>query len=140
MRCHDKYYDDPDHTPRASALATHAGNEDKQILLGDSECNWLQAEWFGWGDNDSYKMAYLDQFPFRRHGGSCAYVLLDGSAHAMLVPTSDAVDSAKFRGDIYRQLQTCPVETFNWGLKGIAPHVCFWNRYEKGLQISEARW
>jgi prepilin-type N-terminal cleavage/methylation domain-containing protein len=142
MKCHDLYYEDDgaQHKPNASRLVTHREVEDKQILLGDSECNFLQAEWFGWGDDESFKQAYIDQFPFSRHKGRCSYLTLDGACQPMLVPVSDAIDLAKFRSEIRSQFLTCDHEDLIWGDDTTTPHVCFWHRYQKGLLVSRFYW
>jgi len=97
MRCMDPF---GDYTPYNASLATHESYTEKQILLGDSDCNFLQPEWFGWLDDKSFRNTYTQQFPFYRHAGRCSYVTLDGSAAALLVPTSNAVDDSKFRKEI----------------------------------------
>ena len=102
MRCMDPF---GDHTPEYARLATHASSAEKQVLLGDSECNFLQPEWFGWLDDKSFRDTYTQQFPFDRHGGRCSYVTLDGSAAGVLIPTSYTKDDAEFRKEIIRQFQ-----------------------------------
>jgi hypothetical protein len=138
MRCHDLYFDDPEHVPIASNLANHREYTDKQILLGDSECNFLQPEWFGWGDADSFKTTYLHQFPFTRHGGKCVYSTLDGATTPLRVPMTDDVDSGAFRTAIKSQFRACDTETLVWGSK-LSPHVCFWHAYRKGLCVTDLR-
>ena len=103
MRCMDPF---GDHTPCNASLATHASWTDKQILLGDSECNFLQPEWFGWLDDKSFRDTYTQQFPFDRHRGRCSYVCLDGSGAAILIPSSDAVNDADFRKQIRSQFES----------------------------------
>ena len=132
MRCMDVF---DEHAPVLAGLAFHKGHEDKQILLGDSECNYLQAEWFGWLDTDSFKMTYEQQFPFRRHNGKCSYAMLDGSAMAMRVPTSNELDSSDFYDDITDQFQprgACDYEDLVWDGQWHG-HLCFYPSYQKGL-------
>jgi prepilin-type N-terminal cleavage/methylation domain-containing protein/prepilin-type processing-associated H-X9-DG protein len=128
------------HVPLAANLANHRDWEDKQVLLGESECNFISGWWFAGGSGDeqddwSFKGSYLNQFPFRRHKGKCAYVMLDGHARSMLVPTSDAADSTTFKAEIESQFRTCTVE-----MSGSSPHVCFWKRYECGLSATPVTW
>ena len=119
------------HNPGVACLSVHQGVEHAQILLGESERNFIQGGWFGWGDAASFKMTYEHQFPFRRHNGKCSYVMLDGHAQSMLVPTSNEADATKFESDIRSQFQTCTRETFD-----DHPHVCFWNSYKVGLWLT----
>jgi len=135
MRCHDLFFGDPEHVPLAARLTNHRDNEDKQILLGDSECNFLQPEWFGWGDADSFKTTYLRQFPFPRHNGKCVYSTLDGATTAMRVPMTNEVDAAAFRTAIKSQFQACGEEKMVWG-GTMTAHVCFWIKYRKGLCVT----
>ena len=119
--------------PLAANLANHVGYEEKQILLGEAECNFISGEWFGWGDADSFKMTYMQQFPFKRHNGRCAYVMLDGHAQAMRVPSTDEIDATKFRSAIQAQLRTCTGEA----VSPTSKHVCFWHSYGVGLHVSD---
>lgn len=133
MRCTDPF---DDHTPVYARVSFHAAFAEKQILLGESECNFLQPEWFGWLDSDSFKRTYEQQFPFRRHNGRCAYVALDGSAAGMLVATSEATDTDDFYAEIKAQFHP-PGECENdedlvWGGQWHG-HQCFMARYRKGL-------
>jgi prepilin-type N-terminal cleavage/methylation domain-containing protein/prepilin-type processing-associated H-X9-DG protein len=125
------------HNALAANLVNHVGFEDKQILLGESESNFISGWWFGWNDAPSFKTTYIEQFPFDRHRGRCSYAMLDGHAQAMLVPTSSSVDPNSFRTGIRSQFRTCTVES-----DGSNPHVCFWQRYEVGLWASQyqVRW
>ena len=138
MGCHDLFFGDDGalHHAVNANLASHRGWEDKQILLGDSECNFLNAEWFGWNDAESFKMTYLHQFPLDRHAGRCSYVMLDGSSMAMRVPSSNETDPEEFRSDIREQFRACDQEDLIWGTDGVTPHVCFWQSYEKGLLVT----
>jgi hypothetical protein len=124
-----------DRTPHAAVLANHEGMFDKQVLLGESEANFIEGYWLGWGDAPSFKMAYEDQFPFDRHKGFCVYVMLDGRGKAMRVPVSDEADAEAFRTAIQSQLETCEIERSSLGGPG-DPHVCFWNRYRRGAAAS----
>ena len=128
-------------------LANHEGATDKQIMLGDAEGNFLQGQYMGRAYSDgqyAFRGCYENQFPFRRHNGKCAYVMLDGHAQSMVVPVSYAADSAEFQDQIVDQFELCDGETlapqyddgagnFAWGHK----HVCFWNRYGRGLFMSD---
>jgi len=133
MNLYDLFWQD--HTPHAAVLANHADHLDTQILLGESEVNFISGWWFGWGDASSFRMTYIEQFPFGRHGGFCTYAMLDGRAKAMRVPASEALYSAQFETDIRAQFETCSVENSGLG-DGTTPHVCFWNRYKRGLATS----
>jgi len=134
MRCMDPF---DDHFPVFAKLAFHEGYQDKQVLLGDSECNFLQPEWFGWDDAPSFMMTFREQFPFFRHNGRCSYVMLDGSALTMIVPMTSETDAEKFRTAIKKQFEECDGEDLVWvngsHWWGGSKHVCFYNRYEKGL-------
>jgi prepilin-type N-terminal cleavage/methylation domain-containing protein len=129
-----------DHRPIQARLSLHATTAEKQILLGESECNYLQAEWFGWMDAESFYDWYCYQFPFERHNGKCAYVMLDGSGEAMLVPTSDApAQSQEFWSQIRSQFH--PKGKCKYGENLIWQgqyhgHVCFMARYGRGLCAS----
>ncbi len=124
------------HEPRNAVLANHHGALDKQILLGGAEVNFLNATWFGYGDADSFKMVYNHQFPFDRHKGFCMYIMLDGHAKAMRVPSSDADDATAFKSQVLSQFEECDGEQDNLG-NPLPLHVCFWNRYKRGLQASD---
>jgi prepilin-type N-terminal cleavage/methylation domain-containing protein/prepilin-type processing-associated H-X9-DG protein len=128
------------HVPLAANLANHQDHETQQILLGESECNFISGWWFAGGTGDeqddwSFKGSYLNQFPFRRHKGKCAYSMLDGHGLTSIVPSSDAVDSGAFRSQILSQFGTCTVES-----DGNKPHVCFWNRHKIGLWVTPVAW
>jgi len=128
-----------DHNAKHSALSNHVGYEEKQILLGGSDCNFMTPTWFGWGDADSFMMTYNQEFPFYRHGGKVAYVMLDGHAKSMIVPSSDSTNPEDFRTAIKSQFEECTVETGQYNTPLGVPHVCFWNRYERGLCYSPPR-
>jgi hypothetical protein len=122
-----------DHTPQAAVLANHEGYFDRQILLGESECNCIIGSWFGSGpgsDPWSFRGSYMRQFPFDRHKGYCTYVMLDGRAKVMRVPASDAVNDTQFETEIRAQFEECDGEHF------MSVHVCFWNKYRRGLTAS----
>ena len=122
-----------DHTPHAAVLANHEGFFDKQILLGESECNCIMGSWFAPGGGSgpwSFRGSYVRQFPFGRHKGFCTYAMLDGRAKVMKVPTSDAADDSQFRAEIQAQFEHCDGEHFRYR------HPCFWNRYRRGLGAS----
>jgi len=120
------------HNALAANLVNHAGYEEKQILVGESESNFISGWWFGWNDAPSFKSTYTEQFPFDRHKTRCAYVMLDGHGQAMIVPTSNQTDPDAFRTAIRAQFQTCKAES-----EGATRHVCFWNRHEVGLWASQ---
>jgi hypothetical protein len=120
-----------EHPPRATVLANLAGSFETQIMIGESECNFLNRLWFGRDDTDSFRPAYVQQYPFDRHGGFCLYAMLDGQAKAMRVPVSDAQDSTQFEAEIRAQFETCDVE-----VAGDQQHMCFWNRYQRGLGMT----
>ncbi len=124
-----------DHTPYLAVLANHEDMLDKQVLLGESECNFIEGYWFGWGDAGSFMMTYQDQFPFGRHKGFCTYAMLDGHAKVMRVPSSDEKDADAFRTDIQSQFDTCDIEKSLLGGPD-DPHVCFWHRYRRGVAAS----
>jgi prepilin-type N-terminal cleavage/methylation domain-containing protein/prepilin-type processing-associated H-X9-DG protein len=131
-------------TPMRAALPVHSGCEDKQILLGDCEGNYISGHWFGWGI-DSFKWVYEYQFPWRRHNGRLAYVMLDGHSRSMIVPSSNATDDAKYKQAITSQFEKCdgitalgPTEesiSAAWDFEGHG-HLCFWNRYKLGIGVS----
>jgi len=128
QNCYDLFWED--HHPQAAALANHVGETDKQIMLGESDCNFLQGSWFGWNDAESFKMVYDQQIPHYRHTGKCCYAMLDGHVKSMRVPMSSEVDPTKFRTAIKAQFQECDGESFS------GPHVCFWNSYTRGLAVT----
>jgi len=122
-------------TPHATVLANHVDHLDTQVLLGESECNFISGWWFATGPGTgawSFRGSYERQFPLRRHGGFCMYAMLDGRAKAMRVPASDAADPAQFEAEIRAQFGVCDAE-----LSGSQSHVCFWSRYRRGLATSE---
>ena len=126
-----------DPTPINATLTISQGTEDKQVLLGDSEGNYLNACYFGTSLGD-FRMMYDYQFPWRRHRGTLSYVMLDGHGKAMKVPTSMAADDVAYKAAITSQFETCSGRTsqgLNWEA-GWGPHVCFWNRYTCGFGIS----
>ena len=125
-----------DPTPRNARLSSSAGCEDKQILLGECEGNYIHGGWFG-GDAASFKWIYEYQFPWHRHEGRISYTMLDGHAKAMIVPTSNASSDSDYMADIVSKFETCnggtkagPTEESHWG-----KHLCFWNRYKCGLYV-----
>jgi len=130
-----------DHTAVAARMTSHQGFEDKQILIGDSDCNFMTSSWFGWGDSTSFKMTFEQQFPGKRHGRKCSYVMLDGHAKAMLVPVSyQETDTDAFEQEIRGQFETCDGDRKPTGAE-MPAHVCFWNRYQRGLDVSVfGRW
>jgi prepilin-type N-terminal cleavage/methylation domain-containing protein/prepilin-type processing-associated H-X9-DG protein len=127
------------HNALAANLVNHRGYEDKQILVGESDVNFISRVWFPSGTGDgawSFKGGYSRMFPFKRHNGQCIYTMLDGHAKAMKVPSSDKADAAAFESDIRSQFKTCdaylpPTAT---------PHVCFWDRYGVALWITRVTW
>ena len=129
---------DLQHTPVAAVLANHEGMLDKQVLLGESESDFISADYFGRGGRTGHNWfigAYLNQFPFARHEGFCTYLMLDGHAKAMRVPSSDAVDGTQFESEIRAQFEKCSQESLPWNPPD-SWHVCFWNRYKRGLEAS----
>ena len=128
MNCTDLFV--KDHEPVRARITSHRGLMDTQILLGESEANFIQGSWFGWGGDTSFRTVYEQQFPLDRHKGKCVYVMLDGHAKAMVVPSSKQSSPADFRAEISAQLERCDAEQFS------AEHVCFWNRYARGLAIT----
>jgi len=129
MNCTDLFV--KDHEPVRARIAAHRGLMDTQILLGESEANFIQGSWFGWGDDASFMEVYLDQFPFRRHRGKCPYVMLDGHAIGAVLPVSKKKPAKEFRKEISDQFEKCDGEQF------AAEHVCFWNRYATGLAVTD---
>jgi hypothetical protein len=126
-------------TPRATVLANHVDHVDTQVLLGESESNFISGWWFATGSGSSawsFRGSYENQFPFRRHGAFCMYAMLDGHTKAMRVPASDAQDYTQYEAEIRAQFETCSVENSSFG-GGTTPHVCFWNRYKRGLAMTE---
>ena len=121
------------HTPYAAVLANHEGMLDKQVLLGESESNFINAAWFS---SFTFRASYEDQFPFDRHKGFCMYIMLDGHAKAMRVPSSDAADDAQFESEIRAQFEKCSEEHLIFWSLSDGWHVCFWNRYKRGLEAS----
>ncbi len=138
QKCFDLFLDDSKHLATAAKLSNHRGNMDKQIMMGESDCNYLQAVWFGWTSTQSFYMTYTQQFPFDRHNGRCNYIMLDGHSKAMVVPISREIkDFQKFKDEIIDQFQSCTEEKMGgWDFWGDGLHVCFWHRYERGLVIS----
>ncbi len=129
------------HEAASARLSAHRGFDDKQILLGESERNFLEGSWFGWGDDESYKMVYEHQFPISRHNGKCSYVMLDGHAKTMLVPSSNEADASEFRDDIESQLRNCDAEYFGAFPDGQQlVHVCFWLSHKVGLRVAPPAW
>jgi len=125
-----------DPTPKNARLSSNAGCEDKQILLGECEGNYISAGWFGWGVA-SFKWVYEYEFPWRRHDGLISYVMLDGHAKAMRVPISFETTDSGYMSAIESQFEEC-----DGGTKAgptseskMGPHVCFWNRYTCGLKV-----
>jgi prepilin-type N-terminal cleavage/methylation domain-containing protein/prepilin-type processing-associated H-X9-DG protein len=126
--------------PNAARLASNVGCEDKQVLLGECEGNYISGSWFGWG-LDSFKWVYEYQFPWRRHDGRISYVMLDGHAKAMIVPSSTASDDSEYQSAIVSGFEKChggtqagPTAESAWDWAGHG-HVCFWNRYKCGLGV-----
>ena len=129
-----------DPTPRSAMLRANEGVEDKQVLFGECEGNYISGSWFGWG-LDSFKWVYEYQFPWRRHNGVISYVMLDGHAKAMKVPSSMASGDSDYKAAILDQFQKCsgrtslgPTPESSWDVEGHG-HVCFWNRYSNGLGV-----
>jgi len=127
-----------DHTAVLARLRFHTGYEDTQILIGESENNSLSGIRFRGGGGAggasaiSYMISYRRLFPLDRHNGKCTYVMLDGHAKAMIVPSSGAADAPAFRDQIESQLIVECEELFSVPIK----HVCFWHRYGRGLAMT----
>ena len=69
QRCFDLYWDPNGklHNPITSNLTNHRGIMDKQIMMGESDCNYLQGEFFNQAGGDlAFKVSYSEQFPFDR--------------------------------------------------------------------------
>ena len=124
------------HKPHGGRMINHRGVEDKQIMIGDSDSNFITTGWFGWGDSDSFKKTFEEQFPGKRHGRKCSYVMLDGHAKAMIVPVSYNVDTGAFRQEVKAQFEMCDGDRKPYYVPLPDPHVCFWNRYQRGLAVS----
>ena len=128
-----------DPTPRLARLHYHEADADKQIYLGDNEGtflgrNYYPTSWF------PFRAAYEYQFPFRRHRGSCSYVMLDGHAKAMRIPTSWAANDAQFEADVLSQFEKCTgLKESEWDYNGHG-HLCFWNRYGVGIAYTQVDW
>jgi len=129
-----------DHTPRAARLVSHCGVEDKQILIGESDSNFITSGLSAWRNSDSFKVVYEQLFPGKRHGSKCSYVMLDGHAKAMIVPASYSTDPGEFRQQVLAQFELCDADRTPTNQPNIS-HVCFWNRYRRGLDVSVfGRW
>jgi len=128
--------------PRRQILAVYRDVEDKQILLSESEGNYTSGIWFsgmGSGNAESFMFCYKQQFPIDRHRGTCSYVMLDGHAKSMLPPNSTVADATEFRTQILDQFGTCDGEVGigrHPGDSKSQTHVCFWNRYERGIWMA----
>ena len=128
------------HKPHGGKMANHRGVEDKQILIGESDANFITHGWFGWGSSASFKLTFEQQFPGKRHGRKCSYVMLDGHAKAMIVPASYATDPGEFRQQVRAQFEFCDADRTPTDKPNIS-HVCFWHRYRRGLDVSVfGRW
>ena len=130
------------HNALAANLANHRGYEDRQVLLGESESNYITAVWFGWGDSASFKQTYLEEFPFDRHNGRCSYVMLDGHALGLPVPATAEISERKFEARIRSQFRDCTVEGIDLvrGTRWDFPHVCFWGPHNVGLGVTPVTW
>jgi prepilin-type N-terminal cleavage/methylation domain-containing protein/prepilin-type processing-associated H-X9-DG protein len=125
------------HNALAANLVNHRGYEDKQILLGESECNTIFDFFGGDGNNPSaFKLGYNRSFPFKRHNGRCTYTMLDGHALAMRIPSSHKADAAAFERDIRSQLGTCDAY-LPWSS---ITHVCFWDKYGVDIWVTPITW
>jgi prepilin-type N-terminal cleavage/methylation domain-containing protein len=130
------------HEPLAANMANHEGYEDKQILLGESESNFITASWLGWGDAASFKKTYMEEFPFDRHSIKCSFVMLDGHGLSLRVPSSTKLKEAEFETDVRSQFRRCTVEGIStyYGGHWEFPHVCFWEPYNVGLGVTPTAW
>ena len=126
-------------------LANHESASDKQIMLGESDGNFIQGTYMGRGYSDggqySFMGCYENQFPFRRHNSKCAYLMLDGHAQSMVVPASYVGNAGVFKEQILDQFQKCDEEVLTYTSGGNVTwspkHVCFWNRYGRGLWMTD---
>ena len=116
-------------------LSHHRGNEDKQVLLGDSDSNEISPHGFGPKNSRSFKVRFMGQFPFDRHKAKCAYVMLGGHAMSMIVPSSNPA-STTFEADIRDQFESCEGDRNQFDQPYSGPHCCFWNRYQRGLAVT----
>ena len=125
-----------DPTPKAALLSNNEGCEDKQILFGECEGNYIHHAWFGWGV-DSFKWVYEYEYPWRRHNGVISYTMLDGHAKAMRVPTSLEAEDAAYMSAITSQFEQCNGRTAlgPTGESNTGDHLCFWNRYRRGTAV-----
>jgi len=135
MRCFDVYIQT--RPPTRTKVANHAAFTDKQILMGESEANFIQGQFMG-RSVAGFRQIYEDQFPYFRHNGKCAYLMLDGHTQSMIVPSSQVADSQAFQDQIVDQFEKCDEEVLDRQYQGTwnDRHVCFWNRYGRGLFIS----
>ena len=127
--------DHGNNSPFRQVLALYRGVEDKQILLSESECNYTSGIWFFDGSPEGFMICYVRQFPIDRHRGKCSYVMLYGHAKSMLPPSSNAADAVDFRAQVLDQYETCDGET-GMGDPTTKDHVCFWNRYQRGIWMA----
>ena len=112
-------------------LAYHRGREDKQVLTGETEWNFI-------GDffvrpavtGEKFVTYYFANFPADRHNGKCAYVMMDGHAIGAVIPFSHAADAAAFTDQVRSQFEDCGD---NEPSRFMDPHTCLWNRYGVGL-------
>ncbi len=136
QKCFDLYWNN--HNIVTSRLSNHRGYMDKQVMMGESDCNYIEGELFRQGGGgDAFKVSYSEQIPWYRHNAKCNYLMLDGHAKAMIVPSSSETDGKEFMDAVLDQFEKCDDESMIW--KGLFDgwHVCFWHRYKRGLLISQ---
>jgi len=118
------------------AYSWYRGSEDKQVLIGESEWNFI-GDFFVNSNihGERFMTNYFSVYPADRHNGKCSYVMLDGHALATVMPFSRATDFAVFEDQVRSQFEDCDGEP-----KPLTPdeptHVCLWNRYGVGLQVA----
>ena len=115
--------------------AFYRGVEDKQVLTGESEWNFIGDFFVRPGvSGEKFMTNYFSVYPADRHSGRCAYAMMDGHALATIMPFSRATDYTVFEDQVRDQFEYCDAET---NLVPPAPtHVCLWNRYGVGLQVA----
>jgi len=114
----------------AQVLAVHQGNEEKQVLIGETEWNIITDHYVNQYHGQTFMNNCLDMYPGDRHNGKCSYVMMDGHAIGAVIPFSRAADPATFEAQVRSQFQKCGD---NEPSRFMDPHTCLWNRYGVGL-------